>query len=84
MGLSSHLRQDHSRSTALSQRKKESLSSRTSGVEEDMSTPRGESERLGREQDFLLPSNGMLIILIWTSTDGTPEGWKTCGISRTL
>lgn len=42
-----------------------------------MSTPRGESERLGQEQDFLLPWNGMLIILIWTLTDGTPEGWKT-------
>lgn len=46
-------------------------------MEEDVSPPWGEPETLDEEEDFLLPRNGMLIILIWTLKNGTPEGRKT-------
>lgn len=46
------------------------------GVEEDVSAPWGDSERLRQEQDFLLPWNGMFTFPIWTLTMGPQKAEK--------
>ena len=80
--LSPCLRQGHRGSAGLSWRRKGSVSPRSWGIKEGVSTPWRDPEMLSQEQDFLLPWNGMLIILIWTVKERIPGGWKTAPWNR--